>query len=373
MEIGGQKFVRRRLVELHMNLQRDFIVAIILVVTVLTAGSRELPAQRKAGVKRNMTVSVGVPAQQDVSEKRTEENTATLQETLDWLQSKMSILKTYTKTIDSPDMSGDNTDVSRFEPGSFNSCTIVWREITGNSIVNNRYISEITIPLSDIDPHSIRTRDTKCLGGGDCHYVELSSTKSIKVHYSTNIDDLTDLRVSQPRDTDKTRRVLLLNSLTLVETEQDEELAHRISGAMKHAVKLCCSGPNCNSNSNLPVVDSELPQEAAEKAAMKHVFSEICPALLILPNLKADRVCADVFVDCSENPPLTSADKANGMEDKWCVEVSYTMRSKPPPGIFREWPDGKTSVLAYKEKGTWKAARIDVGNCACRNRTLQAR
>src|SRR5688500_14006965 len=137
-----------------MNLQRDFIVAIILVVTVLTAGSRELPAQRKAGVKRNMTVSVGVPAQQDVSEQRTEENTATLQETLDWLQSKMAILKTYTKTYPS-DMSGDNTDVSRFEPGSFNSCTIVWRQITGNSIVSNRYISEITLPLSDINPHSL--------------------------------------------------------------------------------------------------------------------------------------------------------------------------------------------------------------------------
>ena len=356
-----------------MNIQRDFIVAIILIVTVLTAGSRELPAQRKAGVKRNMTVSGVVPAQQDVSAQRTEENTATLQETLDWLQSQMSILKTYTKTGDPSDVSGgDNTDVSRFEPGSFNSCTIVWREITGNSIVTNRYISEITIPLSDIDPHNIRVRDVKCLGGGDCYYVELSTTKkSIKVHYST-IDDLTDLRVSQPRDT-KTTRVVLLDSLTLVETEQDEELAHRISGAMKHAVKLCCSGSNCNSN--LPVVDSELPQEAAEKAALKHVFSEICPALLILPNLKAERVCADVRVDCSENPPLTSADKANGLEDKWCVEVGYTMRSKPPPNILREWPewpDAKTSVLSYKRKGIWKAARIDVGNCACR-KTLEAR
>ena len=352
-----------------MNLQRDFIVALILVVTVLTAGSRELPAQRKAGVKRNMTVSVGVPAQH-VSEQRTEENTPTLQETLDWLQSKMSILITYTKSYPSEDMSGDNTDVSRFEPGSFNSCTIVWRQITGNSSVSNRYISEFTLPLSDINPHSLRPRNAKCWWGGDCWYVELSTTKkSIKVHQSTKIDDLTD---------PKTTRVFLLDSLHLVETEQDEELAHQISAAMKHVVKLCCSGSNCNSNSNLPVVDSGVPIEDAEKAALKHVRSEICPAAWVQiggSGLVAElRECGDLTsVECSENPPLTSADKANGIEDKWCCEVSYIMRSKPPSGISPEWPDAKMSVLSYKEKGTWKAARIDVGNSACRNRTREAR
>ena len=338
-----------------MNLQRDFIVAIILVLTVLTAGSRELPAQRKAGVKRNMTVSVGVPAH--VSEQRTEENTPTLQETLDWLQSKMAILKTYTKTYPSEDLIGDNTDVSRFEPVSFNSCTIVWRTINGNSIVSDRYVSEITLPLSDI--HRVQPSNVGCQGW--C--VELSTTKKSIKNQSTKIDDLTD---------PKTNRVFLLDSLTLVETEQDEELAHQISAAMKHAVKLCCSGSNCNSNSNLPHADSGVPIEDAEKAAEKHVRSEICPATWVQigasSGLVAElRECGGVSsVECSEKPPFTYADIANGVEDKWCCEVGYIMRSKPPSGISPEWPDAKMSVLSYKEKGTWKAARIDVGNSACR-------
>ena len=70
--------------------------------------------------------------------------------------------------------------------------------------------------------------------------------------------------------------------------------------------------------------------------------------------------CQDYSIGCSEEKEITNADKANNVEERWCVTVEY-LRSSPALGPG-DWKDRKDPYLLVKRDSIWEATH---GVCTC--------
>ena len=73
----------------------------------------------------------------------------------------------------------------------------------------------------------------------------------------------------------------------------------------------------------------------------------------------------DFRLQCFERVSVTPADQANGVEEKWCVEVGSIIRLKDPSNS--PWQNLLMPLTAQKASGTWKIDwKQAPAACACR-------
>ena len=99
-------------------------------------------------------------------------------------------------------------------------------------------------------------------------------------------------------------------------------------------------------------ISSGVPAEAKEKALS--IAKDSCVLFV------GDR-CQDYSIGCSEEKEITNADKANNIEERWCLTVEY-LRSSPALGSG-DWRDIKDPYLLVKRNGIWEA-KYGVCNCS---------
>ncbi|MGH9844724.1 MAG: hypothetical protein ACREEM_38900 [Blastocatellia bacterium] len=66
-------------------------------------------------------------------------------------------------------------------------------------------------------------------------------------------------------------------------------------------------------------------------------------------------------VSCSEHLELTPADKENGIQEKWCIKVSFVYKFNPSS----DWEDMKHTRVIARQSGSWKDVSPMIVEC-CR-------
>jgi hypothetical protein len=78
--------------------------------------------------------------------------------------------------------------------------------------------------------------------------------------------------------------------------------------------------------------------------------------------------CRDINFSCANQVDLSAADKANGVEQQWCVDLTFVRRSANPAGWLKSNPEGwvdERSVYPYiiqLVNGTWEKT---LKQCSC--------
>jgi hypothetical protein len=175
--------------------------------------------------------------------KNSENSSATLQETLDWLRTSLAADQTYVEAEN-----GGQT--MTFEPLQFSSCTLVWRtrqiangveSTKGESRSAQKIFIQVTVPLADIDPASIQM--------GDPWYCRLPDAKkdtcSRVVYFATSLQKRTIKREGEswigtnPNNLKKEENSGPYQEKDLTLNVRDITLTPRIMRALRHAVMLC--------------------------------------------------------------------------------------------------------------------------------------
>lgn len=101
-----------------------------------------------------------------------------------------------------------------------------------------------------------------------------------------------------------------------------------------------CSSPDRNWSSN--------SRPTPPKEAIDAVLSEI-------EECKGKRECRDFKLICSSRIDLTTAEKANEMQDKWCIRYQLIYRSKEEKDAA--WSDSVKAYFISHQSGIWEVSR----------------
>lgn len=69
--------------------------------------------------------------------------------------------------------------------------------------------------------------------------------------------------------------------------------------------------------------------------------------------------CKDFTPICAQAMELSASDKANGVQEKWCVNESYASRLDPNG----EWANKSRPVEVFRRNGKWDLANLNFCEC----------
>lgn len=103
-----------------------------------------------------------------------------------------------------------------------------------------------------------------------------------------------------------------------------------------------CGTQEVEETDNSEFIQTETPQEAIDLAIQ--AATDKCA---LLPGDE----CKEFNLACSEQIELTEGQKANNVEDNWCLAISYQKRS---PTISSDWKDGEINLSVENHGGSWE-------------------
>lgn len=97
-------------------------------------------------------------------------------------------------------------------------------------------------------------------------------------------------------------------------------------------------------------VEAATPQEAVDLAI--EIAADECETL-------PGDSCQEFKLTCSEKLELAEADKANNVEEKWCLAIGYQKHS---PTLGPDWKDQEGNFSVERVSSQWQ----EKGFCICR-------